>query len=643
MSIIIRFQLVLLLTYFVVSLKLEDKSYNDLAKSHGLYGSDTKIIVLNVTNFKKSVYGTSNAWLVEFYNSWCGACQRFAPMWSNLAADVHDWRDVIKIAALDCADDDNNPFCREYEIMHYPSLRFFSANSKVGILGTEVEKGKTEEDIRHNLVHFLKKEQLEGRGSNWPNIIPYRSNDVLNLWKNVPESTRFAFLIFEEKESYLGTEVILDLHSIKNIQIRRVINENEALCKLMGVFTFPSLVVLERSQNVFPLKVEENSRVLFCKQIKSFLQEHKVLLPENIGNPIAYSSSTKSIVSTKQREHFENAVEQFGLVFQVDLENTIQYSLKSEIPVRKFISGHPLEALKKYLSVLVKYFPTYARGRMFLEKLKFKVQDLSTLKGQIFLEIVESLEAEMKPVFSNSDGWLGCKGSEKRYRGYPCGLWITFHTLTTNAVIENGNDPNFNSLEVLEAMLGYITHFFGCQECSRHFQEMAEKSMRQNVTSPEQSVLWLWSAHNMVNKRLVADLSEDPQHPKVQFPTEKACPACRGPDGRWITEQVLAYLKQMYSRHSIVHVGVMENQRVENVAKADTLHVQAKLVGTDMNYKIGMIDKKRLGWNFNIFDISLCVVLYAGSAVILILVFIKFIVRKRYRKKAYIHDLLGKV
>jgi thiol oxidase len=63
--------------------------YEDLKAGRGLYNSDDKVTVLNVTNFKQSVYGTRNAWIIEFYNSWCGFCHRFAPVWKSLATDIY--------------------------------------------------------------------------------------------------------------------------------------------------------------------------------------------------------------------------------------------------------------------------------------------------------------------------------------------------------------------------------------------------------------------------------------------------------------------------------------------------------------------------------------------------------------------------
>jgi thiol oxidase len=63
--------------------------YEDLKAGRGLYNSDDKVTVLNVTNFKRSVHGTRNAWIIEFYNSWCGFCHRFAALWKSLATDIY--------------------------------------------------------------------------------------------------------------------------------------------------------------------------------------------------------------------------------------------------------------------------------------------------------------------------------------------------------------------------------------------------------------------------------------------------------------------------------------------------------------------------------------------------------------------------
>lgn len=62
--------------------------YQSLIGGQGLYNSSDDVVILNATNFKTNVYGSTRSWLVEFYNSWCGFCYRFAPTWKALASDI---------------------------------------------------------------------------------------------------------------------------------------------------------------------------------------------------------------------------------------------------------------------------------------------------------------------------------------------------------------------------------------------------------------------------------------------------------------------------------------------------------------------------------------------------------------------------
>jgi len=39
------------------------------------------------------------------------------------------WQNIVAIAGIDCADDSNVAICREYEIMGYPTIKFFPPNA----------------------------------------------------------------------------------------------------------------------------------------------------------------------------------------------------------------------------------------------------------------------------------------------------------------------------------------------------------------------------------------------------------------------------------------------------------------------------------------------------------------------------------
>lgn len=53
-----------------------------------LYSSSDPLTLLDADTVRPAVLGSSSAWAVEFFASWCGHCIAFAPTWKELANDV---------------------------------------------------------------------------------------------------------------------------------------------------------------------------------------------------------------------------------------------------------------------------------------------------------------------------------------------------------------------------------------------------------------------------------------------------------------------------------------------------------------------------------------------------------------------------
>ncbi|XP_031425783.1 sulfhydryl oxidase 2 [Clupea harengus] len=128
--------------------------------------------------------------------------------------------------------------------------------------------------------------------------------------------------------------------------------------------------------------------------------------------------------------------------------------------------------------------------------------------------------------------------------------WLT-HAQRPDALANTAfeEDPQ----AVLQTMRRYISTFFGCQECGRHFEEMAKESMG-SIKSADEAVLWLWRKHNQVNSRLAGSMSEDPLFPKTQWPTPDLCPLCheeRSGLHVWNEPTVLSFLKRHYGTGNI--------------------------------------------------------------------------------------------
>ncbi|XP_008552097.2 sulfhydryl oxidase 2 [Microplitis demolitor] len=605
----------------------QNDPYDSYIIDEGLYDANDSVIVLNVTTLKSSIYESKKAWTVEFYNSWCGHCRRFAPVWKSLANGIVGWKDIIEVAAINCANDDNNPICREYKVMYYPTIRYFSPNTKPDSLGNDVDQGDTEEAMRHNIIKHLQKDQISGIGLSWPNLAPYRSSELQDIWAGVPEAIQYKFYFFEDN-SFIGTEIILDLHNITTIQIRRVTSDNQWLCMMFKVTNFPALFGFDRDSTQTSLKISVPTRIGVLDEIKKFLKSKGLVID---SKPVNTSPIQVKGEISKENKTYNSFKLNGDHLYQSDLESALRYSLEQEIPLIKTIDNVKLESLKQYLRVLALYFPLKHSNSAYLPRIRDIIENKTSIDGKDFRELVKLTEQKLSPVYTSKQQWVGCRSSStSTLRGYPCGVWMMWHTLTVNYAIENGKSMSVDKSKwILTTMHGYIKNFFGCSDCAEHFISMAEELKLFDIDNADDAVLWLWKAHNQVNSRLAGDFTEDPEFPKIQYPSKENCQKCRNDDDSWNQVQVLDYLKKKYSYSSIQY----NNSNI----------LQLRFDKNEFIREKNMTDQQRIGWDFTIFDISICVIIYVISATMLVLVCIKFVVKRSSKKKLQIPNLLGRV
>lgn len=547
-------------------------------ENQGLYNDSDYVYIINSANFNKTIYNSDRLWFLEFYNSWCGFCQRFAPSWKDLAERLKSSRDIIGIAAIDCYNEDNNVLCRNFEIMGYPTLRYFHENYTAGPnnLGMTVQTGEMNANSHIKAIaNLLIIEQKQGNAKKMPNLLPYMSGEVDNIFQNLHGDIKHVFLIIENgsKPSYLGVEAILRFHKVREIMVTYSFDNNSALIDKLGENDLPLVITISRGNSYKNyLKVKNINDVV--KHIEDFLERNKIEIPkDDIKEDKREQQENEGFNLDKNEDRLKliTKLKKMGdVVFQMDLETTLRFSLKNEIARTKTISGEKLTALKNYLDVIRKYFPASKRGQAFLEQLYETCNNVQEVSGKDFRTAL--VESESKNIFSSPLQFLGCKGSTPSHRGYPCGVWILFHYLTVNAADQNQLsskiNPSAKSGEVLNALYGYIKHFFGCADCSTHFQQMAEKRKIKEVNTFDDSILWLWKAHNVVNQRLAGDATEDPEFPKYQYPSADRCPTCRLNSTVWNEVEVLKYLKHVFSKDNIRYIGSDKNMLNMNLEQS---------------------------------------------------------------------------
>lgn len=86
---------------------------------------------------------------------------------------------MISVAAIDCADEKNMPICREYEVMGYPSIKFFPPKSSPKELGAQREGhiktvDRIKEDMHAYVVKLMQNESLHEHTKLWPDLESFK-------------------------------------------------------------------------------------------------------------------------------------------------------------------------------------------------------------------------------------------------------------------------------------------------------------------------------------------------------------------------------------------------------------------------------------------------------------------------------------
>lgn len=523
----------------------------------------------------------------------------------------------MKVGVIDCSNEINSQTCRNYEIMGYPTVRYFPPQPASSNIGKDFIRSSNIQIMKDFLIGMLQETQRSTNVLTLCDIQPFENGNV-----ELDSNNILTFIIISTPKNRIGQELIIDFCPVKKVKIISVLNSNTVLVELLKTQTYPSLYLVE-DNNQFTLLASGNNKTKFTNTINTYMETMN-MTPFSIFD---ITTTLYNLLFHKDNLLMPND----NTVYLSDLEATLRYSLEHEILSRSFITGESLNSLNSYLELLIECFPSNIRSKKFIKLIWENTHLNKTVSGEKLGNIINTYEFLLKP-YVTEHTWIGCEGSQPIYRKYPCGLWTMFHTLTVQASTKKLE--TFNGKQVLETIAGYVKHFFGCTDCSEHFMNMAT-TIQTNVSSLDDAVLWLWSAHNQVNQRLRGDVTEDPMHPKILFPLKVHCETCHqnGTD-EWNKTEVLKYLKNMYSAISLQKTSY-------NIHSQDDDHnliiPGKRSIDDNINYNNNVFDEEQ--WKI---DVNTCMISYILSCSVLMILFYLLLVKKRCKKNKYIYFILGK-
>nr|XP_054769735.1 sulfhydryl oxidase 2-like [Lytechinus pictus] len=765
-----------------------------------LYDPPGDVVVLNHQNFVNDVFNSEKMWFVEFYSSWCGHCIHFEPTWKSFAGDLRDWKHVVIVAAIDCADKANTEVCRKHDVHGYPSLKSFPPYTKAdNMTGAKLFRGVR--DIRNMREYIAAEIEEEAKKPHrlkpWPDLQPAEAPWVSDFFIHHP-THQFLVVIFQGNDNFMGKEIILDVSNHERVKARWMRKADNPLIEKWGVDTFPSAYIIDRTG--IPTKIVGSDRASFSAAIKKHIKDNADELPpveqllddtnhlhgdemldkghllgpeggdgkanrserddidsdfdgrdvdedgnlemkekeekgKELGLSLLLRPGDKGFVEMNkggendggdagEEEEGQGGAEAGGekeaegvgilqeevggagvglddvgvddgpvgdeervgeegehkmmwdrvmeknkekamkkktnnrltdkrpsewpKVYMLDLESAIQYSLRQEVSLCSQIKGDDLQALTDYVDVLRKYFPGRPEVMSFLTNVHqwLLVKEGTSVPIEEWLTLVDPTK---EPGLGLPDQveWIGCRGSQPHFRGYPCGLWTLFHTLTVSQASLIRRYDNVSYMEVLHAMKGYILAFFSCQNCRENFHhEVAD--LDDSVTSLDSAILWLWQTHNRVNKRLRGDLSEDPDHPKQSFPPRTICASCYASTNveLWEERRILGFLKDYYSLRNFAFTGLHASNgvildeidlgsRVTLNPEGVKVNVLNHLRQREMDFRLAVETKKSgyFGLGINGLDLSMCMVLNISCVMLIVCVYFVLVWRRRRRTR----------
>lgn len=135
---------------------------------------------------------------------------------------------------MDCASDENNDVCRQYEIMRYPTMRYFPPNYLPGPkqLGTNLDHlmvPALDELIDELTTHLVNE---TAGGVEWPKFGKFEGNNWQEIFDDTALDTKYVFIVNSNLPGFLPHQVLLDHIGVDYAAVRIVDGENSKLIQV---------------------------------------------------------------------------------------------------------------------------------------------------------------------------------------------------------------------------------------------------------------------------------------------------------------------------------------------------------------------------------------------------------------------------
>lgn len=193
--------------------------------------------------------------ILEFYAPWCGHCQNLKPAYEKAARNLAG---LAKVAAVNCDDDANKPFCGQMGVQGFPTLKIIRPGMKPGSkpVVEDYQGARTATAIVDAVVSKINN-----------HVKKITDKDIDSFLKKDNDTAKAILFTEKGTTSALLRSVAIDFLGV--ITVGQVRNKEEATVSMFGIDKFPTLVLLpggDKEGIVYDGEMKKDAIVAFLSQ-----------------------------------------------------------------------------------------------------------------------------------------------------------------------------------------------------------------------------------------------------------------------------------------------------------------------------------------------------------------------------------------
>ncbi|KAK3936092.1 protein disulfide-isomerase MPD1 [Diplogelasinospora grovesii] len=220
----------------------------------GMYTKKSPVLQVDAKDYDRLIAKSNHTSIVEFYAPWCGHCQNLKPAYEKAAKNLEG---LAKVAAVDCDDDANKPFCGTMGVQGFPTLKIVRPKKGGGKPTVEDYQGpRTASGIVDAVVQRINN-----------NVKKIEDKNVDQFLSEKNETAKAILFTDKGTTSALMKSLAIDFLDV--ITIGQARNKETKTVEMFGVEKFPTLILLpggDKDGIVYDGEIKKHAMVKFLSQ-----------------------------------------------------------------------------------------------------------------------------------------------------------------------------------------------------------------------------------------------------------------------------------------------------------------------------------------------------------------------------------------